>query len=86
MEIKVTNRIPEFVQGADNVYRTKGYIVKQTIEIRYDCEEDNAVVSRDTFYKRSPVRDREYEIIFCTRRNINGKRLPTTMYTRKYVE
>ena len=82
----MTNRIPEFVQGADNVYRTEGYIVKQTIEIRYDCSEDNAVVSRDTFYKRTAERDREYETVFCIRKNINGKRLPTTMYSRKYVE
>ena len=80
------NKIPEFTENATNVYRTKEYLVKQIICIRYGCEEDNVLYSRDTFYKRTPERDREYEILFCRRRNIDGKRLPSTMYTREYEE
>ena len=79
------NRIPEFAENATNVYRTKKYIVKQILGIQYGCEENNVVYSRDTFYKRTPERDKEYEILFCLRRNVDGKRLPSTMYARIYV-
>lgn len=80
------NRIPEFLDGATNVYRTKEYIVKQIISIRYDAEENNAVISRDTYYRRTEKRDAEYEIAFCMRKHIDGKRLPTTMYARTYID
>ena len=79
-------KIPEFIIGATNVYRTKKYIVKQVIGIQYDCRETNVVYSRDTFYRRTPERDKEYEILFCLRRDVNGKRLPSTMYARTYVD
>ena len=77
---------PDFVQGATNVYRTRGFIVKQVVEIRNDCEQGIVVASHDTFYRRTKVRDAEYELTFFVRNHINGKRLPTTMYSRKYVE
>lgn len=80
------SKIPEFMENATNVYRTKEYIVKQIIGIQYGCEENNVVYSRDTFYRRTPERDKEYEILFCRRRNVDGKRLPSTMYARVYKE
>ncbi len=80
------NKVPEFIENATNVYRTKKYIVKQIIGIQYGCEENNVVYSRDTYYKRTPKRDKEYEILFCRRRNIDGRRLPSTMYAREYKE
>lgn len=58
------DNIPDFIKDATNVYRTKGYIVKQVIGIQYDCKENNVVFSHDTFYKRTPKRDKEYEIFF----------------------
>ena len=79
------NRVPDYLKGATNVYRTKQYIVKQIIGIQYSQEENNVVFSRDTYYSRTPERDREYEILFCLRRNIDGKRLPSTMYARIYI-
>ena len=79
-------RVPEFVVGATNVYRTRDFIVRQKIGIRYDGEENNVVFSDDTFFRRTTERDREYEILFCRRRHIDGKRLPTTMYARVYVD
>ena len=78
--------VPEFMQDATNVYRTRDYIVKQVIGIRYDCEENNNVISHDTFYRRTPKRDAEYEILFCNRKRLDGKRLPTTMYARTYID
>lgn len=80
------NHIPEFMKDATNVYRTKKYIVRQIICVHYDCTENNTVFSRDTFYARTPKRDLEYESVFCRRKNIDGKRLPTTAYSRVYIE
>ena len=79
------NRVPDYLKGATNVYRTKQYIVKQILGIQYSREENNVVFSRDTYYRRTPERDKEYEILFCLRRNIDGKRLPSTMYARIYI-
>ncbi len=78
--------IPVFVRDATNVYRTKEYIVKQVIDIQYDSKEAGNVLSHDTFYKRTPARDRQYEYLFSGRRRVNGKRLPSTAYTRRYVD
>lgn len=78
--------IPDFMIDATNVYRTKLYIVKQCMGIQIDNMENNAIKSYDTFYKRTKQRDKEFELIFKDRKNINGKRLPTTMYTKIYVD
>lgn len=79
-------RVPDFVVGADNVYRTNQFIVKQSLRVQFDDIEGNAVVSNDVFYKRTKRRDYEYEQIFGDRKRIDGKRLPSTMYARKYVD
>lgn len=78
--------IPDFLEDADNVYRTKSYIVKQSINVQVDDTESNAIVSNDIFYKRTKRRDLEYEQVFGNRKFIDGKRLPSTMHTRKYVD
>lgn len=78
--------LPEFLIDADNVYRTKYFIVKQKIGIQKDCEKNNVVFSHDTYYRRTLLRDLEYEIAFKYKKQMNGKRLPTTMYARVYVD
>ena len=78
--------IPEFLQDADNVYRTKYFIVKQIIGIHESEEENNQVVSVDTYYRRTPKRDLAYNMAFQDKVNIDGKRLPSTMYTRTYID
>ena len=75
----------EFVKGATNVYRTEQYIVKQLIEIRGDQKKGLAIVSHDTFFRRTARRDAEYELMFFMRDHIDGRRLPSTMYNRKYI-
>ncbi len=77
---------PTFVKDATNVYRTKRYIVKQVLDIQYDTEQAGNVLSYDTFYKRTPARDKQYDMLFAGRRFHNGKRLPSTAYTRRYVD
>lgn len=79
-------QVPNFIENATNVYRTKEFIVKQVFGISFGGVENNVAISRDTYYRRTKKRDAEYELIFCSRKNINGKRLPTTMYSREYVD
>lgn len=80
------NIVPEFVIGADNVYRTKNYIIKQVIFLDKSLSENNSITSFDTFYLRNRKRDCQYESVFADKSNINGKRLPSTMCSRKYVK
>ena len=80
------NYVPDFMVDAMNVYRTRDFIVKQVIGIKYSDVENIAVISNDTFYRRTKKRDREYERIFWKRKQINGKRIPTIMYARTYVD
>ena len=80
------NYVPDFMIDAMNIYRTRDFIVKQVIGISYSDVENIAVISNDTFYRRTKKRDREYERIFWERKHINGKRIPSTMYARTYVD
>ena len=77
--------VPEFLVDATNVYRTKVYIVKQQITL-HDSELGSYLLSRDTYYRCTDKRDREFEEAFAYRININGKRMPTSMYIRKYID
>lgn len=78
--------LPDFVMDADNVYRTSNYIVKQSLKVQLNNEEANAIISCDVFYRRTKRRDSEYEQVFYDRKQLDGKRLPSTMYARKYVD
>lgn len=80
------NYVPDFMVEAMNVYRTRDFIVKQVIGIKYSDVENIAVISNDTFYRRTKKSDREYERVFWERKYINGKRIPSTMYARTYVD
>ena len=77
---------PDFVENATNVYRTSEFIVRQIMEFCNHSERGVAFVSHDTFYRRTPERDAEYELTFFMRDHIDGKRLPSTMYSRKYID
>ena len=77
---------PDFLVDADNVYRTKSYIVKQVIQLIENDIEDNGIVSHDTYYRRTTARDLAYNMAFMDKVKINGKRLPSTQYTRRYIE
>ena len=77
---------PDFLIDADNVYRTKSYIVKQVIQIIENDIEENGIISHDTYYRRTTARDLAYNMAFMDKVKINGKRLPSTQYTRRYIE
>ena len=75
-----------FAKDATNVYRTENYIVKQVFGIQLDNKVGNVTMSYDTYYLRTPELDAIYEYMFSDRKNIDGKRLNTTMYVRTYIE
>ena len=74
----------EFLKEASNVYRTRHFIVSQRLGLLYNDEESNQLISRDTYYARTPERDAEYEIRFHKRIKIDGKRIPTNVTVREY--
>ena len=76
----------EFLKGASNVYRTRHFIVRQRLGLLYNDEESNQLISRDTYYARTPERDAEYEIRFHKRIKIDGKRIPTNVTVREYKQ
>ena len=78
--------IPDFILQADNVYRTRNYIVKQRLEYIENTTEDNVIISYDTFYKRTQLRDKQYIIMYGDKHHPNGKRMPSTTYTRVYID
>ncbi len=80
------NNDRDFLYNANNIYRTENYIVKQVIGVRLSDELNNVVFSFDTYYHRTKKRDKIYEKAFAARKNIDGRRLPTTMYARTYIE
>jgi len=75
----------DFLDDCVNVYRTKNYIVKQLLDIEVSELFDNVIISHDTFYLRTPARDTKYEKAFKGKANIEGRRLPSTSSTRRYV-
>lgn len=78
--------MPEFLKRSTNVYRTRYYIVRQQIMYRRDSLLGAYLCSRDTFYCRTPERDRQYEAAFPHNEEKDGKRIPTLMYIRKYID
>ena len=81
-----TKDLPEFLERATNVYRTRFYIVRQQIMYRRDALLGAYLCSRDTFYCRTPERDRQYNAAFPRNEEKDGKRIPTLMYIRKYID
>lgn len=75
-----------FIENATNVYRTKHHIVKQILSYERHHILDNIVISQDTYYKRTKARDKEYLKHFANKVNINGKRIKTASYIRKYID
>ena len=73
-------------QQAINVYRTRKYVVTQDIYLNECVDGSSVLFSKDTYYLRNKKLDKQYETRFKDREYINGKRVHTTMYTRKYFE
>lgn len=75
-----------FFKKADNVYRTKKYIVKQNISFLHIGKYCCIIFSNDIFYHRNKIRDCFYKDYFDDRgTDINGKRVHSTASKRRYV-
>lgn len=74
----------EDIQKALNVYRTRNYIVTQEIYLNECVDGSSVLFSKDTYYLRNKKADKQYEKEYKNRESINGKRVHTTMYVRKY--
>lgn len=70
----------------ENVYRTRDYIVKQELYFIVNVEQNNAVLSVDTYYRRTLLRDSKYQLLYKDRKHIDGKRLPSNTYIRTYID
>lgn len=70
----------------ENVYRTRDYIVKQELYLIVNSEQNNAVLSVDTYYRRTLLRDSKYLLLYKDRKHIDGKRLPSNTYIRTYID
>ena len=80
------NQMRDFIKKASNVYRTKHYIVVQEIGVEESDVQVNNICSYDTYFARTKARDKEYERTYRDRKHINGRRLRTGMYSRKYID
>lgn len=76
---------PDFLAKATNVYRTKNYIVRQIIHIQNGDVNGCVLFSNDTFFLRNKKRDADYNLVFGDQTNVEGRRLHSTAYSRKYV-
>ena len=73
-------------ENATNVYRTEKYIVKQDIFVEQDVLGNSGIYSNDTYYLRNKKLDKEFEFLFKNRDCVNGKRVHSTIYKRKYFK
>lgn len=69
-----------------NIYRTRRYIVTQVLVLQQNNVVNNTISSHDIFYKRTDKRDKYYELLMDKKQQLNGRRISTAMYTRKYVD
>ncbi|MBQ3213953.1 MAG: hypothetical protein IJB10_02980 [Clostridia bacterium] len=76
----------KFLTKADNVYRTSNYIIRQDVFFLNLNKCNCLILCKDIFYLRTPKRDKEYEDYFKDREeDINGKRVHSSLYIRKYI-
>lgn len=67
-----------------NYYRTKKYIVEQSLYYNVLPNGNTGLFSNDTYILRTFARDRKFEKDFKARENVNGNRVYASVYKRKY--
>lgn len=72
----------DFLDNATNVYRTEEFIVSQRICFSSNGLGTTRILSEDTYYSRTKLRDLLYEKLF----EDDGKRLRSSMFVRTYIE
>ena len=81
----INDTIDFLAHDPDNVYRTKDFIVAQHISLAYDEAIGAVSVSDDVFYKRTASRDMNFDFIQMGEQILEGRRVPTQSYIRRYV-
>ena len=77
----------DYFMEADNVYRTKDYIVCQQVSLCRSGKGNTLIMSDDVYLLRTKKRDADYELVYKVRgKNINGKRMRSASYIRKYID
>ena len=77
----------DYLMEADNVYRTKDYIVCQKVSLCRSGKGNTLIMSEDTYLLRTKIRDMDYELVYRVRgKQINGKRMRSGSYIRKYID
>ncbi len=69
-------------EDTTNVYRTEEFIVSQHICFSSDGLGTTRILSEDTYYYRTKLRDLLYEKLFVN----DGKRVHASMFVRTYIE
>ena len=75
----------DFLKESTNVYRTNKYIVVQDIYMDETPDGISYLNSDDTYYVRTKKADKVYESVFKERNNINGRRIKSACFKRKYI-
>ena len=73
-------------QVMTNIYRTEKYVVCQDVFVETSLEQGCCIVSKDTYKKRDYKTDKKYLDLFKDREDIEGKRIRTNMYKRRYLD
>lgn len=68
-----------------NIYRTSRYIVEQNLFLSNSANK-SVLYSYDVYYLRNKHRDKKYNSMFSNRKDVDGKRVHTFMYMRKYTK
>ena len=82
LAVKLANM--DFLQGADNIYRTPEFSVSQRIALVVTKKGDAYTKSEDHYYVRTGQRNADYDFACQLRENPEGKRIKTTVYVRHY--
>ena len=86
MEKEIREQLNGTISIVDNAYRTEHYLVTQPIEIEDDDDEGTHLCSYDTYYPRTPERDKVYEEEYGLRMNVDGRRIRATKCARTYAK
>lgn len=78
--------LPDFMKNANNVYRTKLYIIKQDVFIADDLDGNTHIHSDDVYYLRNKKLDKQFESYYSDRIILNGKRVHTNTNTKRYMK
>ncbi len=76
----------DFMQNADNVYSTIKYIVSQKYKKCLTFNDKPFITGIDTYYKRTPLRDKQYARLYGKNPIVRGGRVYCSVTKRFYKD